>query len=113
MNRIAYVFAALLCLGIAQAQKPTPTPAATRSADGPEYRTLGEIERLDAGLDAVLAEDARMEILAEGFDFSEGPVWIGDEKGGSVLFSDVPRNTIYRWTEGQEGATVFLKPAPP
>ena len=42
-------------------------------------------------------DDAKMEILAEGFDWSEGPVWVGGEKDGAVLFSDVPRNTIYRW----------------
>ncbi len=91
--------------------KTNPTPAATRAADPPEYPAHGEIERLDGGLDAVLAEDARMEILAEGFDWSEGPVWVGGEKDGYVLFSDVPRNTIYRWREGQDDATIFLKPA--
>ena len=77
----------------------------------PLYRTLGKIERLDTGLDEILPDDARMEILAEGFDWSEGPVWVGGEKDGAVLFSDVPKNTIYRWKEGQDQATVFLKPA--
>ena len=51
-----------------------------------------------------------MEILAEGFDWSEGPVWVGEDQDGYILFSDVPRNTIYRWREGQP-ATIFLKPA--
>ncbi len=90
--------------------KTNPTPAATRSADPPEYPTLGETERLHPGLDAILADDARMEILAEGFDWSEGPVWVGGAEDGYVLFSDVPRNTVYRWKEGQ-GTTVFLKPS--
>ena len=90
--------------------KVNPAPTTAR-AESSVYPTLGEIERLDAGLDAVLADDAKMEILAEGFDWSEGPVWVGGEKDGAVLFSDVPRNTIYRWQEGQDQATVFLKPS--
>ena len=90
--------------------KTNPTPAATKSSNTPEYPTLGSIERLHSDLDSVLADDARMEILAEGFDWSEGPAWVGSEEDGYVLFSDVPRNTIYRWKEGQ-GATVFLKPS--
>lgn len=69
--------------------------------------TLGTIERLDARLDALVSRDARFEVLADGFDWSEGPVW---RKDGTLLFSDVPQNTIYRWKEG-EGVSVFLRPS--
>ena len=68
----------------------------------------GSIERLDPALDALVPANARVEQLADGFDWSEGPVW--RRSGGYLLFSDVPRNTIYRWREG-EGLTVFLRPA--
>ena len=68
----------------------------------------GSIERLDPALDALVPTNARVEQLADGFDWSEGPVW--RRSGGYLLFSDVPRNTIYRWREG-EGLTVFLRPA--
>ena len=44
---------------------------------------LGTIERLDPALDALLAKDAVIEKLAEGFDWSEGPVWM---PGGYLLF---------------------------
>jgi gluconolactonase len=76
--------------------------------DGPDFPTIGTIERLDDRLDRIVARDARMERLAEGFDWSEGPVWIRD--GGYLLFSDVPQNTVFRWKEGQ-GVSVFLKPS--
>jgi len=66
------------------------------------------IERLDPGLDRLIASDAKIEILAEGYDWSEGPVWIKD--GGYLLFSDVPQNTVYRWKAG-EGARPYLKPS--
>jgi len=69
---------------------------------------LGRIERLQPDLDVLVPPDAKIEIVAEGFDWSEGPVW--RKSGGYLLFTDIPKNTIYRWKEG-EGVTVFLRPA--
>jgi gluconolactonase len=66
-----------------------------------------KIERLDPALDAVLATDAAIEKLAEGFNWSEGPTWFQD----SVVFSDVPEKVIYQWKPGTTAATVFMKPS--
>ena len=71
-------------------------------------RTIGTIERLDPALDALVPADATLEIIGEGFDWSEGPVWVRD--GGFLLFSDVPMNTIHRW-DAAAGCSVFLKPS--
>ncbi len=73
-----------------------------------EYSTTGSIERLDPALDQLIPKDAKIEILCGQFKWSEGPVWI--KKGGYLLFSDVPTNTIYRWKEG-EGKSVYLNPS--
>jgi gluconolactonase len=56
----------------------------------------------------VIAPEARIEVLAEGFRWAEGPVWRRRE--GDLIFSDVPANTAYRWSEGR-GAEVFLHPS--
>jgi gluconolactonase len=72
------------------------------------YPTVGSIERLDPALDAVLAPEAKIERLAEGFRWSEGPVWRAQE--ADLIFSDVPANTAYRWREGK-GVDVFLQPS--
>jgi gluconolactonase len=69
---------------------------------------IGRIERLDPALDALVPRDARIEKLADGFQWTEGPVW--RKRGGDLLFSDIPNNTINRWKEG-EGVTVYLRPA--
>jgi gluconolactonase len=66
------------------------------------------IERLDAALDKLIAPDARIETLGEGYDWSEGPVWV--KSGGFLLFSDVPQNVVYRWKQG-EGVKSYLKPS--
>ncbi len=70
--------------------------------------TLGSIERVDPGLDALLAKDAKIEILAKGLDWSEGPVW--STRDNCLYFSDVPQNVVYRWKEGQ-GVAPYLKPS--
>ncbi len=70
--------------------------------------TLGTIERKDPRLDALLAPDARIEILADGYDWAEGPVWV--KHAGYLLFSDVPSNRICRWKRG-EGARTYLRPS--
>src|SRR5947208_9523340 len=72
------------------------------------HETLGSIERLDPALDALLAKDAKVEVLAKGLDWAEGPVW--SKRDHCLYFSDVPQNVIYRWRE-QDGLSEFLKPS--
>jgi hypothetical protein len=70
--------------------------------------TLGSIERLDPRFDALVPRDAVIEVLAGGFEWAEGPVWLEGEQ--AVLFSDIPRNRVMRFRDG-EGVGVFLEPA--
>jgi gluconolactonase len=69
------------------------------AARGPG-ENVGEVVRLDPALDDLVASDARVEKLAGGFLFTEGPVWVRD--GGYLLFSDPNDNRIYRWTPDGE-----------
>lgn len=73
-----------------------------------ERDTIGTIERLNPAIDELIDNDARIEVLDEGYVWSEGPVWVESEK--MLLFSDVPRNTIYKWTE-EKGTEVYLMPS--
>lgn len=72
--------------------------------------TIGRIERLDPGLDKLVEANAQIEVLASGFTWTEGPVWVGDDKGGHLLFSDIPRNSIFRWTPSH-GIQLFMNPS--
>ncbi|HVF97276.1 MAG TPA: SMP-30/gluconolactonase/LRE family protein, partial [Flavisolibacter sp.] len=71
-------------------------------------KRTGTIDRYDSSINAILSPAAHAEIIATGFDWSEGPLWI--EKSKMLLFSDVPRNTIYKWTE-KGGAEIYLHPS--
>ena len=70
--------------------------------------TIGTVERLDPKLDDYIAPDAKIEKLAEGFEWAEGPVWVKD--GGYLLFSDIPHNVVHRWS-ADKGLSEFLKPS--
>jgi gluconolactonase len=107
MKRISMIsFLALASCRSAPTPPPAPATAAAPAAKAPAYANVGSIERLDPSLDALVAPDAKIEKLAEGFTWAEGPVWTPD---GALLFSDVPKNVIHRWKEG-EGVTDYLTP---
>ncbi len=63
----------------------------------------GTIERVDPALDRIVPAGARIEKLADGFLFTEGPIWHPD---GYLLFSDPNANTIYRFSEA-DGVSVY------
>ncbi len=84
------------------------TSAAVALAKTPA--TIGSIERLDPALDEKVPADAKIEVLADGFTWTEGPVWVDDESGGYLLFSDIPRNSIFRWSEAR-GIDLFMNPS--
>src|SRR5438067_1526310 len=83
---------------------PRPAPGEEKKLP----KTLGTIERLDPAIDKLIGKDAKLEVLAGGFEWVEGPVWV--RKGGYLLFSDIPNNRVVKWQEGK-GASDFLKPS--
>ncbi|SDK66003.1 gluconolactonase [Catalinimonas alkaloidigena] len=96
--RFLFLSCLLLCLH----------PAASSGQATPPYPTFGHIVREDPALDALLEADAQIEVLASGFVWTEGPVWVRDSS--YLLFSDAPRNSVMKW-DPDEGVSLFMKPA--
>jgi gluconolactonase len=71
-----------------------------------ERKTIGTVERLHTSLDKLIDPTAKIEVIAEGFAWSEGPLWV--EEHQLLLFSDVPNNKVYKWSETQ-GLKEYLK----
>ncbi len=113
MKTIRSLFCLCLCVGVAASVLAPPLTAA---ADSP--RMIGRVETLQPALEKLIAADAKMEVLAGGFTWTEGPLWVPpgakvdgcDRDSGCLLFSDIPRNTIFRWTPGC-GIDTFLTPS--
>lgn len=99
-------FLASLCVALLSNCANPPAPA----EPDPVYleSRSGAVEQLDPALADILDADAALEVLADGFEWTEGPVWVED--GGYLLFSDIPRNTIHKWSE-ENGLEVYLRPA--
>ena len=76
-----------------------------------------DVDRKDTGLDTILPTNAKLEKLADGFAFTEGPIWINahnpaiapDSDEGFLLFSDPDNNLIYRMTSDGEVGVYLTK----
>ncbi len=103
------------------------------------YPAIGTIDRVDPAFDKLIPKDAVIEVLAAGFDWAEGPLWLKNpayanasnapgaivpwitadashdpkqkpKDEGFLIFSDTRRNMIFRWREGED-VSVFMKPS--
>ena len=90
------------------AAEPAPAEAAAEPAAAPAGD--GTILRLDAAFDALVPADAVIERVADGYGFTEGPVWVrrGDPDP-YLLFSDIPNNVVRKWSP-TEGPSDYISP---
>src|SRR5688572_23478055 len=93
MKKITFSLLMVAFSFIVYAQEPKPS--------------IGTVEFISKELSGIIKKDAAVEIVADGFLFTEGPLWFEKEK--MLLVSDIPGNTIYKWTE-EKGKEIFVKP---
>jgi hypothetical protein len=108
-----------LSLGIAagvQAQSPYTSPEFNNTApnmrgDGPSLTSKPfSITRTDPALDALISPQGKLEMLADHFGLTEGPVWIPDGKQGYLVVADLIANVLYKITLDHT-VSVFLDKA--
>ncbi len=88
-------------------------PQISTAQNTTNFPHIGHVDRFGDEINALIAEDAVIEVLSGGFDWAEGPVWVpeeGNRFGGFVLFSDIPHNAVMKWQEGT-GVSIFMQPA--
>jgi gluconolactonase len=73
-----------------------------------KFQTIGSIDRLDSAINVLIPADAQIEVLASGFEWAEGPLWLEDQQ--ALIFTDVPTNKIWKWTE-QDSLSLYLEPS--
>jgi len=79
--------------------------------DSLNFPTIGEVTQIDPEFSTIIDPQAKIQVVTSGFLWTEGPLWIHDTTGtGYLLFSDIPRNSIMKWVEGQ-GVSLFMKPS--
>ena len=110
---------ALLVAGVptaAMAAPPSSTPAASHQpsmrGDGPAPEAKpASITRADPGIDALIATDAKVEFVANGFGLDEGTTWVRDGRGsGFLLLGGLLDNVLYKITPDNT-VSVFMEKA--
>lgn len=69
------------------------------------FKTIGSLESHDPRFDKLVSPEAKIEIIADGFSWIEGPLWLPSEN--CLVFSNIPPNKVWKWTEGG-GAVDYL-----
>ena len=104
-HQLALIAIVLLCLTI-MAVRNSPGQTQPAAVIETESSTPLKVDRLDPSIDRIIPADAKLERIASGFKWIEGPVWAE----GSLYFADIPGNNIRMWTPGA-GVSTFLKPS--
>ena len=100
MNKLSGTALLVLLAGLGvTACAATPPPSKIDDA---------KIDRWDPAMDAIVPKDWKIEKLAEGFGWAEGPIWV--KSGGYLLFTDVPGNKMWKWSP-KSGLEKFLDPS--
>ncbi|MBN7811017.1 SMP-30/gluconolactonase/LRE family protein [Algoriphagus sp. H41] len=73
-----------------------------------QFQTIGSVERLDSAINVLIPADARIEVLASGFEWAEGPLWLESQQ--ALIFTDVPTNKVWKWTE-KDSLSLYLSPS--
>lgn len=98
----------ILCLLVSAFACTSPkTSSDTEVVESP-YKTVGSVERIDPEINSLIAVGAEIEVIASGFEWSEGPLWLADQN--ALIFTDVPTNKIWKWTES-DSLSLFLEPS--
>jgi gluconolactonase len=95
VHRSLYGFILFLAFGFTSSYTQTTKPLMTLEQEDPSFSNI-------------VGPNAKAEIIDEGFSWGEGPVWVEQYK--MLLFSDVKKTIIYKWTP-EKGKEVYLTPA--
>ena len=93
MNRNILLIAALFIVAAANSQT---------------YKPGSKIIVKDKKIHELIPADAKIEILADGHQWTEGPLWLPTLN--KLIYSDIPNNAIYEWSD-ERGKNLYLKPA--
>lgn len=107
MKTICYLLIFLLTCSLFAGCNSNPKGKKTAEADSALINTVS-VERLNPVMDQIIPQGELPEIIADGFEWTEGPVWLPDQN--ILLFSDIPSNSVFQWSE-QDGVKLYLRPS--
>jgi gluconolactonase len=103
-----------LCFSAFLAAKITTAVHTHQAVDAAQASTAGlvdvpvSIEHLNPGADAIIPTRPRMQRVATGFKWTEGPLWLTSNK---LLFAEIPSNSIRMWDPATSTVSIVLQPS--
>jgi gluconolactonase len=107
MNNIWVMVILLACFIFSGCNSKTGKKNATETTDTALSNPVS-VERLSPLMDEIIPQGELPEVIADGFEWTEGPLWLPGEQ--ILLFSDIPSNSVFQWSE-QGGVKLYLKPS--
>ncbi|HEX2395544.1 MAG TPA: SMP-30/gluconolactonase/LRE family protein [Bacteroidales bacterium] len=107
MNKLINLIIIIATLGTVATCRSKSGEQPSQPVDS-RYKKTGSVERLSPELDRIIDSSEKPEIIAGGFEWTEGPLWLPGQD--MLIFSDIPNNAIYQWTE-KDSIKLYLKPA--
>ncbi len=107
MKRIAFCLLIILSMVTCRQKAAEGKPGSPESGQNSAANDVS-VERLDQRLDEIISPGVLPEIIADSFNWSEGPLWLPEEQ--LLIFSDVPENVVYQWSE-HGGIKIYLNPS--
>ena len=101
-----FALLSLFLAALPASAQPAPAGPAQPTAPTRITSTPLQVDRADPASAHIIPANAKLDRIATGFTWVEGPVWVN----GSLFFADIPSNTIRRWTPGK-GVSIFLQPS--
>ena len=95
-------------ISISSCNHSTTIKKSLNQVEKQQYRKTGSVERLNPRFDDIIDPGELPEIIADGFEWTEGPLWLPKED--ALIFSDIPQNSIFQWSE-MDGLKLYLKPS--
>ena len=111
MNKIVLLAAAisvLAALDSCKSKSSAEDKLAALENEKTEFVSTGSVDRISPLLDEIIPPGELPEIIAEGFNWIEGPLWLPEQD--ILLFTDIPENSIFQWSE-KDGLKLYLKPS--
>lgn len=101
------LFLLIFLLFVACSDQPATGSSSNKDAD-PPGGSKRRVEILDPEALQFFDSTTAIDVIAGGFEWTEGPLYIQD--GDYFLFSDIPNNRIYKWKEG-DSVQLYLEPS--
>lgn len=97
---------ASVVLSLVLTAAPAP-PLDVAQEAAPLDSTQLQVDRRDPAIDQIVSRGAKLERIATGFKWVEGPIWLN----GSLYFAEIPSDSIRKWTPGNDEISMFITPS--